>query len=67
MLFCNKEDCKYRSKRKSNFISNGKFLYKCTAKHTLIDIFSDGGSDMYKPTANSCMCLTYREEEDDLI
>lgn len=65
MLFCEKEDCKYRSSRKSSYkTTNGKPLYKCKAKHTIIDKFIDGGSDVYTPTENSCMCITYRNKND---
>lgn len=36
MLFCEKEDCKFRSKTKcENFTIGGKPAYKCKAKHTL--------------------------------
>lgn len=62
MLFCNKENCVYRSKRKSSYMRNDKPLYKCLCKHTIIDEFCDGGSDTYTATENSCMCLNFREK-----
>ena len=61
MVFCNKENCIYRSKRKSSYRANNKPLYKCLCKHIIIDKFCDGGSDMYVPTENSCMCLDFVE------
>lgn len=61
MLFCNKEDCIYRSKKQSNYTAGGKPLYKCKAKHTIIDCFADGCSDTYMASNNSCMCRNYRE------
>lgn len=50
MLFCEKEDCKFRSKTKcKNFMLGGKPAYKCKAKHILISFYSDGSSDTFIP------------------
>ncbi len=63
MLFCEKEDCKYRSKRKSSKYTTkaGTPLYKCKAKNTLVSFYADGCDDVFIPAKNTCTCLTYRE------
>lgn len=63
MLFCEKEDCKFRSKTKcKNFTLGGEPAYKCKAKHTLISFYADGCSDTFIPADNTCSCLTYRKK-----
>ena len=65
MLFCERYDCKYRSKRKSNsYTIGGKPAYKCTAKHTLIVPYADGNSDVYQVMPNGCQCITFRKREE---
>ena len=65
MLFCEKEDCKFRSKRKcKNYMLGNKPAYKCTAKNTVISFYADGSSDSFMPNKNTCTCLTYREREE---
>ena len=65
MLFCEKEDCKFRSKTKcKNFMLGGKPAYKCKAKHILISFYSDGSSDTFIHADNICSCLTYRKKEE---
>ena len=70
MVFCNKENCKYRSRKacKSYKSSTGELLYKCKCPHIIIDEYADGCSDVYTVPDNSCMCLQYRnkfEKEND--
>ncbi len=66
MLFCEKENCKYRSKRKSSYqFKNGKPSYKCKAKNTIISFYADGNSDIYEPLPNACQCLTFRKLGDE--
>ena len=65
MLFCNKENCIYRSKRPSQYTSNDKVLYKCKCSKVIIDNFIDGDRGIYLPDENSCMCLMFKEEIND--
>ncbi len=65
MLFCEKENCKFRSKTKcKNFTISGKPAYKCKAKHTLISFYADGSSDTFMSEDNTCTCLTYSKREE---
>lgn len=66
MLFCRKEDCIHRSKRKSSYKNMlGEPMYKCTNKFTIIDVYADGNSDIYKVPNCSCMCLSYIKKGDE--
>lgn len=67
MLFCNKEDCSYRSKKPSKYVWHDKPLYKCKCSLVIIDEFLDGDRDMYIPTFNSCMCMNYKEAKNERI
>lgn len=61
-VYCKLDNCKYRSKRRSQSKNRaGEWLYKCTKKDLVIIPYVDGEDIDY--SKNTVSCLGYKEVE----
>lgn len=66
MIFCQKDDCIYRSKRKcSSYTLGGEPAYKCKRKHIVLIPYCIGDLDTHVPMPNTCQCIYYRSVEEE--